>query len=140
MFLFCFCVFFLMIRRPPRSTRTYTLFPYTTLFRSQPLLEREFLQGVGRPPLLVGRAEHPDHVLTPLEQLLEHRFAKRLLAVDDYAHPRYPRCLLASFFDQSLIGAAPSDRGATPFVHSAAARSAVPRAPLAQASWTCSSE
>src|SRR3546814_8412335 len=27
----CFC---LMIRRPPRSTRTDTLFPYTTLFRS----------------------------------------------------------------------------------------------------------
>src|SRR3546814_5179052 len=35
----CFCVyffFFLMIRRPPRSTRTDTLFPYTTLFRSLP--------------------------------------------------------------------------------------------------------
>src|SRR3546814_18794861 len=31
--LFCF-FFFLMIRRPPRSTRTDTLFPYTTLFRS----------------------------------------------------------------------------------------------------------
>src|SRR3546814_11371491 len=30
-----FCVFFLMIRRPPRSTRTDTLFPYTTLFRSR---------------------------------------------------------------------------------------------------------
>src|SRR3546814_891543 len=29
-------VFFLMIRRPPRSTRTDTLFPYTTLFRSNP--------------------------------------------------------------------------------------------------------
>src|SRR3546814_13165917 len=29
----CF-FFFLMIRRPPRSTRTATLFPYTTLFRS----------------------------------------------------------------------------------------------------------
>src|SRR3546814_1478764 len=29
-----FGVFFLMIRRPPRSTRTDTLFPYTTLFRS----------------------------------------------------------------------------------------------------------
>src|SRR3546814_20199186 len=26
--------FFLRIRRPPRSKRTYTLFPYTTLFRS----------------------------------------------------------------------------------------------------------
>src|SRR3546814_19046198 len=30
-------MFFLMIRRPPRSTRTDTLFPYTTLFRSLPL-------------------------------------------------------------------------------------------------------
>src|SRR3546814_16182392 len=29
-------LFFLMIRRPPRSTRTDTLFPYTTLFRSTP--------------------------------------------------------------------------------------------------------
>src|SRR3546814_6258646 len=33
---FCYFAFvcFLMIRRPPRSTRTDTLFPYTTLFRS----------------------------------------------------------------------------------------------------------
>src|SRR3546814_14627951 len=34
----CYCtiyyLFFFMIRRPPRSTRTDTLFPYTTLFRS----------------------------------------------------------------------------------------------------------
>src|SRR3546814_19691467 len=33
----CHClvlIFFLMIRRPPQSTRTDTLFPYTTLFRS----------------------------------------------------------------------------------------------------------
>src|SRR3546814_2237216 len=30
----CYCFFFLMIRRPPRTTRTDTLFPYTTLFRS----------------------------------------------------------------------------------------------------------
>src|SRR3546814_17055089 len=30
------CVFFLMIRRPPRATRTDTLVPYTTLFRSRP--------------------------------------------------------------------------------------------------------
>src|SRR3546814_3757532 len=32
--LLAYYVFFLMIRRPPRSTRTDTLFPYTTLFRS----------------------------------------------------------------------------------------------------------
>src|SRR3546814_5023957 len=30
----CSFVFFLMIRRPPKSTRTYTLFPSTTLFRT----------------------------------------------------------------------------------------------------------
>src|SRR3546814_3387571 len=34
-FSFFFCVFFLMIRPPPRSTRTDTLFPYPTLFRSR---------------------------------------------------------------------------------------------------------
>src|SRR3546814_14037411 len=32
---YIFFIFFLMIRRPPRSTRTDTLFPYTTLFRSR---------------------------------------------------------------------------------------------------------
>src|SRR3546814_2599241 len=32
---YIFYIFFLMIRRPPRSTRTDTLFPYTTLFRSR---------------------------------------------------------------------------------------------------------
>src|SRR3546814_17524866 len=44
--------FFLMIRRPPRSTRTDTLFPYTTLFRSdnarqiqQGTLESGFVQS-----------------------------------------------------------------------------------------------
>src|SRR3546814_15854298 len=37
--------FFLMIRRPPRSTRTDTLFPYTTLFRSR--LAPLFVQQLG---------------------------------------------------------------------------------------------
>src|SRR3546814_11506704 len=36
--------FFLMIRRPPRATRTDTLFPYTTLFRSA---ERRVGSGPG---------------------------------------------------------------------------------------------
>src|SRR3546814_18112665 len=31
----CLLLFVLRRRRPPRSTRTYTLFPYTTLFRSE---------------------------------------------------------------------------------------------------------
>src|SRR3546814_8593308 len=40
-----FSFFFLMIRRPPRSTRTDTLFPYTTLFRSHeiPLLTQDWI-------------------------------------------------------------------------------------------------
>src|SRR3546814_14272432 len=38
--MFIYLFFFLMIRRPPRSTRTDTLFPYTTLFRSPQVLDR----------------------------------------------------------------------------------------------------
>src|SRR3546814_5494459 len=34
-----------MIRRPPRSTRTDTLFPYTTLFRSRPAIEADDALG-----------------------------------------------------------------------------------------------
>src|SRR3546814_7406713 len=41
-----FC--FLMIRRPPRSTRTDTLFPYTTLFRSSPTSRDGPRRGFGR--------------------------------------------------------------------------------------------
>src|SRR3546814_11159616 len=43
-------IFFLMIRRPPRSTRTDTLFPYTTLFRSNTVwitVEREMVIKFG---------------------------------------------------------------------------------------------
>src|SRR3546814_20339545 len=54
--------FFLMIRRPPRSTRTDTLFPYTTLFRS-PLGRRGggALRGGERAPWGVsGEAERAE--------------------------------------------------------------------------------
>src|SRR3546814_17585654 len=44
-----FCVFFLMKRRPLRSTRTDTLFPYTTLFRSDVLVQ--FKKAVEEPVL-----------------------------------------------------------------------------------------
>src|SRR3546814_5404095 len=45
----------LMIRRPPRSTRTDTLYPYTTLFRSQ---------------VRVGAVGHQQVVARPLQRLL----------------------------------------------------------------------
>src|SRR3546814_18078648 len=49
--------FFLMIRRPPRSTRTDTLFPYTTRFRS---LDRKFDEP--REPNTVAEAPPPKPV------------------------------------------------------------------------------
>src|SRR3546814_19752415 len=48
LFASCYCFFFLMIRRPPRSTRTDTLFPYTTLFRS--VFDDPHTFDVGRTP------------------------------------------------------------------------------------------
>src|SRR3546814_918670 len=55
--------FFVMIRRPPRSTRTDTLFPYTTLFRSR-------RPGDG--------ASNIDHLLPDsIGGLREQRFADR---------------------------------------------------------------
>src|SRR3546814_20110536 len=48
-YVFDFCFFFLMIRRPPRSTRTDTLFPYTTLFRSRGARRRRPAPPVGGP-------------------------------------------------------------------------------------------
>src|SRR3546814_5934706 len=62
-----FFVFFLMIRRPPRSTRTDTLFPYTTLFRSaldiaaQPIeiVRRLGGQHAAHPPDRRGRRRQP---------------------------------------------------------------------------------
>src|SRR3546814_14582932 len=49
LYLFFYCFFFLMIRRPPRSTRTDTLFPYTTLFRSVIALGFAFEAALGNP-------------------------------------------------------------------------------------------
>src|SRR3546814_12066422 len=81
-----------MIRRPPRSTRTDTLFPYTTLFRS---LDRARLQEeapVGAASLrlqacLLRRAEPQGRTVVdrrqPLGQLalaLERQLLRRLVA------------------------------------------------------------
>src|SRR3546814_1037242 len=54
-----FIFFFLMIRRPPRSTRTDTLFPYTTLFRSAQWAE----EHAGRAPRL--REFHEEEMRRP---------------------------------------------------------------------------
>src|SRR3546814_13077422 len=59
--------FFLMIRRPPRSTRTDTLFPYTTLFRS---LERTGRQPfVKTHPALASGRGNPLPRLSPIRAM-----------------------------------------------------------------------
>src|SRR3546814_15118161 len=62
----CYLVFFLMIRRPPRSTRTDTLFPYTTLFRS---LARHRHQPAGQ---RFGQR----HLAVPRGPAFEHEFGR----------------------------------------------------------------
>src|SRR3546814_18359018 len=59
--LWCF-FFFLMIRRPPRSTRTDTLFPYTTLFRSHAGARPR------RPPRRLGPGRARVHEREPVER------------------------------------------------------------------------
>src|SRR3546814_923301 len=59
-----------MIRRPPRSTRTDTLFPYTTLFRSdvpqRGSAARGFPQGYGDHAFPFSRAQRPTETKTSL--------------------------------------------------------------------------
>src|SRR3546814_12513410 len=93
MFMFSVCVVFLIIRRPPRSTRTDTLFPYTTLFRSavlrriavpgaglhQPRLDDPHAKSLVHTPArhgavlsfyrLHGRHRHPDACTGPVDRV-----------------------------------------------------------------------
>src|SRR3546814_1023922 len=65
-----------MIRRPPRSTRTDTLFPYTTLFRS----------GAGaRPvaPALQFRRRRAEYIETPAPRQIGGRCIVTELSEDD---------------------------------------------------------
>src|SRR3546814_17970232 len=68
-----------MIRRPPRSTRTDTLFPYTTLFRSGPALDRGYQTQMTnrRSQRAKDACEHP--LATFLEEARGRRAGAELL-------------------------------------------------------------
>src|SRR3546814_2749490 len=71
-------VFFVMIRRPPRSTRTDTLFPYTTLFRSadrqtQTTTAKPACGGVVR--LLKGAGKRSEEHTSELQSLMRISYA-----------------------------------------------------------------
>src|SRR3546814_12708079 len=55
------CFFCLMIRRPPRSTRTDTRFPYTTLFRSKSILQQSKIPAIAPVVLSDACASAPDN-------------------------------------------------------------------------------
>src|SRR3546814_17466939 len=72
-----------MIRRPPRSTRTDTLFPYTTLFRSpddEDMINEEFKIGLERiDACILGKAVHhaeapPDRAQVAVEAVADRAF------------------------------------------------------------------
>src|SRR3546814_17772082 len=77
-----------MIRRPPRSTRTDTLFPYTTLFRSP---EGRLLARIGERETGAGE----DVRLEALDRLLEHR---------DVHRRDVPLALQTELIDFGLLG------------------------------------
>src|SRR3546814_5780881 len=87
-----------MIRRPPRSTRTDTLFPYTTLFRSLYALA---VQGSG----IMRCAEHlalpaiRKGLLVPLLEEFQHRDATAIHAVHVETKLTVPK--VRSFIDRS---------------------------------------
>src|SRR3546814_18003902 len=78
-----------MIRRPPRSTRTDTLFPYTTLFRSMNHpSEISLLAGIAQPTVaLVNNAqrEHQEFMLTVEAVARENGTVIDMLPVDGIA-------------------------------------------------------
>src|SRR5881396_4372451 len=64
-----FLFFFLMIRRPPRSTRYETLFPYTTLFRSMRRSSARCWRGPGPPSGSPHRSEEHTSELQSLRTI-----------------------------------------------------------------------
>src|SRR3546814_20544002 len=73
-----------MIRRPPRSTRTDTLFPYTTLFRSD-------LRALANRVDVVGiEACQDDHLLVVGDQVEDRVAGRHDAAMGVEAQPVYP--------------------------------------------------
>src|SRR3546814_15582786 len=83
-----------MIRRPPRSTRTDTLFPYTTLFRSPTVATLARLDGgnpagdIGKGRLQIAQCRQPGRGATL--QRLDDRGERRLVVGELLPHGERP--------------------------------------------------
>src|SRR3546814_14472401 len=92
--------FFLMIRRPPRSTRPDTLFPYTTLFRSihasrrakanisRPAIEHEAIDPRLRPALLYQQPQSAAIDMAPRFGVLHRERGERI--TEFFRHCGFP--------------------------------------------------
>src|SRR5213594_1519132 len=89
--------FFLMIRRPPRSTQAFTLFPYTTLFRSRFCSPSSSCQ----PPPACCRTGPPGGLPPGRRGLGAHRADKR--------SPVRVASPAASHADRAPLGEGPAD-------------------------------
>src|SRR3546814_17649143 len=83
-----------MIRRPPRSTRTDTLFPYTTLFRSVARLAPQFaVDEIGDAPQEQPERHAARDIIVdaqPIEPLAAGQHDHRETGADDAAVERHP--------------------------------------------------
>src|SRR3546814_17387812 len=85
-----------MIRRPPRSTRTDTLFPYTTLFRSRRQAEEargagDALPGLEMAMLAIGEAILFRRVLVALSRRDQRLALRRPILVEHFRQFGNPR-------------------------------------------------
>src|SRR3546814_2853594 len=69
------CFFFLMVRRPPGSTRTDTLFPYTTLFRSPPPISPNAISPCGTKPTPAAAVRRSEEHTSELQSLMRISYA-----------------------------------------------------------------
>src|SRR3546814_19959020 len=100
-----------MLRRPPRSTRTYTLFPYTTLFRSD-LYSRASRQSFCQPTRQSRQVQPPEN--SPLEPSGDSRaLVDRPYAASQDAHA-LPRCMKGPLQSCRRIQSAIRQRGSKP--------------------------
>src|SRR3546814_9509794 len=73
-----------MIRRQPRSTRTDTLFPYTTLFRSKAAAAEPLVEEIDKTRIVLREPSVVDLERAALEPHRLHGFQHPLLAADQH--------------------------------------------------------
>src|SRR3546814_6862003 len=103
----CVVVCLLMIRRPPRSTRTDTLFPYTTLFRAANWRKNEIVRQPQHLPVMeigvpripgIAEATHCTKLVCELILSLRVKTLRPLLAVPDAVPTQSATYLLSALF------------------------------------------